>query len=409
MGIHNLSSQLGVGLRTRLRRIWKTLDRTLYLRLWFPHVPLFIAVAVFGILELSPVAARLLGVDMTDPLVIIQSLLNTGISYTPKAVAGLLLLIMSVGLLVRSRLAWSITLLLASVSLVLFYLTTTSSAYWMLGAYNVILLVALLLGYRHFQRSSIAAASLFAFTSVLSVLAYAILGTYVLGAQFTPPIHDMVTALYFSIVTMSTVGFGDIHPDTSTAMLFVVSIIVLGITVFATSLSTLLMPLINRRMETLLRMGKGEKMDRANHYIIIGRTPLAVNSYRELSSRNQKVTFILDKPDEGDMDGADIVVGDPCSADVLERAGVTRANAVLALGNNDSENAFVVLAVKDMAAKVKTVTVANDAGNLARMKRVHPDLIIAPQILGGELLAMALTGEEMNSETMLKALLVLNS
>jgi voltage-gated potassium channel len=409
MGIHNLSSQLGVGLRTRLRRIWKTLDRTLYLRLWFPHVPLFIAVAVFGILELSPVAARLLGVDMTDPLVIIQSLLNTGISYTPKAVAGLLLLIMSVGLLVRSRLAWSITLLLASVSLVLFYLTTTSSAYWMLGAYNVVLLVALLLGYRHFQRSSIAAASLFAFTSVLSVLAYAILGTYVLGAQFTPPVHDMVTALYFSIVTMSTVGFGDIHPDTSTAMLFVVSIIVLGITVFATSLSTLLMPLINRRMETLLRMGKGEKMDRANHYIIIGRTPLAVNSYRELSSRNQKVTFILDKPDEGDMDGADIVVGDPCSADVLERAGVTRANAVLALGSNDSENAFVVLAVKDMAAKVKTVTVANDAGNLARMKRVHPDLIIAPQILGGELLAMALTGEEMNSETMLKALLVLNS
>lgn len=409
MGLHDLSSQLGVGLRTRLRRIWKTLDRTLYLRLWFPHVPLFIAVAVFGILELSPVAARLLGVDMTDPLVIIQSLLNTGISYTPKAVAGLLLLIMSVGLLVRSRLAWSITLLLASVSLVLFYLTTTSSAYWMLGVYNVVLLVALLLGYRHFQRSSIAAASLFAFTSVLSVLAYAILGTYVLGAQFTPPIHDMVTALYFSIVTMSTVGFGDIHPDTSTAMLFVVSIIVLGITVFATSLSTLLMPLINRRMETLLRMGKGEKMDRANHYIIIGRTPLAVNSYRELSSRNQKVTFILDKPDEGDMDGADIVVGDPCSADVLERAGVTRANAVLALGSNDSENAFVVLAVKDMATKVKTVTVANDAGNLARMKRVHPDLIIAPQILGGELLAMALTGEEMNSETMLKALLVLNS
>jgi voltage-gated potassium channel len=408
MDPHDLSSQLDVGLQTRLRRTWKMLDRRLYLRLWFPHVPLFIAVAIFGVLELSPVAGRLLGVDLTDPLIIIQGILNAGISYTPSAIAGLLLLIMSVGLLARSRLAWSISLLLASISLALFYFTATSSAYWMLGVYNIILLAALLLGYRHFQRSSFAAASLFAFTSVLSVLAYAVLGAYVLGAQFTPPIHDMVTALYFAIVTMSTVGYGDIHPESSSAMLFVVSIIILGITVFATSLSALLMPLINRRMETLLQMGKGEKMDRANHYIIVGRTPLAMNSYRELSSRNQKVTFILDKPDEGDLDGADIVVGDPCNVEVLERAGVTKANAVLALGVNDSENAFVVLSVKDMAARVKTVTVANDAGNLTRMKRVHPNLIIAPQILGGELLAMALTGEQINSENMLKALLVLN-
>jgi voltage-gated potassium channel len=90
--------------------------------------------------------------------------------------------------------------------------------------------------------------------------------------------------------------------------------------------------------------------------------------------------------------------------DTLEKAGVTRANAVLALGDNDSDNAFVVLAVKDMASSVKTVTVANDASNLARMKRVHPDLIIAPQILGGELLAMALTGEQVDGDKLVKEL-----
>lgn len=66
------------------------------------------------------------------------------------------------------------------------------------------------------------------------------------------------------------------------------------------------------------------------------------------------------------------------------------------------------MAVKDLAAHVKTVTMANDAGNLARLKRVHPNLIIAPQILGGELLAMALTGEKMDSENLMKALLVFN-
>ncbi|TAN07343.1 MAG: voltage-gated potassium channel protein [Rhizobiaceae bacterium] len=405
MALHDLSSRLGVGIRPRLRRIWKTLDRMLFLRFWFPQVPLFLAAAIFGILEFSPVAARLLGLNPEDLRTALQDILDAGVLHTPQAAAGVLLLVMSVGLLMRSRLAWTISLLLTSVSLALFLIGKDEPAYWVLVVYNVVLVVALLLGYRYFRRSSLAAASLFAFISVASVLSYAVFGTYMMGAQFSPKITDIITALYFSMVTMSTVGYGDIHPDTPAAMLFVVSIIVLGITVFATSLSTLLMPLINRRMETLLRMREGNGMERANHYIIIGRTALAQNSYRELTSRNQKVTFILEKQPEEKLDGMDVVIGDPCAVETLEKAGVTRAHAVLALGEEDSDNAFVVLAVKDMAGDVKTVTVANDAGNLARMKRVHPDLIIAPQILGGELLAMALTGEQVDSDKLMKELL----
>jgi voltage-gated potassium channel len=408
MDLHHLSGQLGVGIRPRLRRIWKALDRVLFLRFWFPHVPLFLAVAVFGILELSPVAGRLIGLNPADLLETLQNLLHAGIRYTPQAAAGLLLVIMSVGLLMRSRLAWTISLLLASISLLLFLVGKEEPAYWALVTYNVVLLAALLLGYRYFRRSSLAAASLFAFISVASVLVYAVLGTYVMGAQFSPKITDIVTALYFSMVTMSTVGYGDIHPETPAAMLFVVSIIVLGITVFATSLSTLRMPLINRRMETLLRLREGNRMERANHYIIIGRGSLAQNSYRELVGRNQKVTFIMEKLPEDGAGNLDIVTGDPCNVETLEKAGVARANAVLALSDDDSNNAFVVLAVKDIASGVKTVTVANDAGNLARMKRVHPDLIIAPQILGGELLAMALTGEQVDSDKLMKELLHLD-
>lgn len=410
MDFHDLSRRLEVGLSPRLRRVWKALDRALRLSLWFPHIPLFVAAAIFGLLELSPVAGKLLGHNPAALVPALEDLLDAGIGHTPQAVAGLLILIMSVGLLLRSRLAWAISLLLIVVSLVLILHGAAGPGDWALGLYNVLLLAALLLGYRDFRRSSFAAASLFAVTSVLSVLAYAVLGAYTLGAQFSPPITSLITALYFSFVTMSTVGYGDIHPATPAAMLFVVSIIVLGITVFATSLSTMLMPAINRRMERLIGLGegKGRRMERSNHYIIVGQSALAQNSHRELVNRNQKVTRVVEQPLDGDAGGVDLVVGDPCSVETLEKAGVSRANAVLALGDNDSDNAFVVLAVKEAASHVKTVAVANGAGNLARLKRVQPDLIIAPQILGGELLAMALTGERLDSEKLLQQLLHLH-
>ena len=358
---------------------------------------------------MSPVASRLANVDSPGALLVVfQDLIHTGIRDTPRAVAGLLLFIMAFGLLTRSRLAWSVSVLLTAASLVVFILDTGQTARWFLGTFNVVLLLALMLSYRHFQRTSFAAASLFAITSVATVLVFAAVGTYVLGAQFTPKITDFTTAIYFSIVTISTVGYGDIRPDTPTAMLFVISVIVLGITVFATSVSTLLVPLLNRKFETLLHPMKGREMDRSNHYVIISRSTLAQNCYRELSGRNQKVTFIMRKSTGDDPDDVDVVIGDPQNVDVLEKAGVANANAVLVLGDDDSDNAFVVLAVKEVAGSVKTGVVANDAANLPRLRRVHPDFIIAPQILGGELLAMALTGEKIDSENLVSSYLQIN-
>jgi hypothetical protein len=57
--------------------------------------------------------------------------------------------------------------------------------------------------------------------------------------------------------------------------------------------------------------------------------------------------------------------------------------AILALSAADSDNAFVVLAVKELESRAKTVVAVNDSNNLGRVRRVQPDLIIAPQVLGG--------------------------
>ncbi|MGH8011442.1 MAG: NAD-binding protein, partial [Candidatus Binataceae bacterium] len=76
--------------------------------------------------------------------------------------------------------------------------------------------------------------------------------------------------------------------------------------------------------------------------------------------------------------------------------------AVLAMRADDSENAFVVLAVKELKGRAKTVATINDAKHLERIKLVQPDIVIAPQVLGGELLAMVLSGEQINGDMLME-------
>jgi voltage-gated potassium channel len=172
--------------------------------------------------------------------------------------------------------------------------------------------------------------------------------------------------------------------------------------VFATSLTAVVSPLINRSLRRIVNQ-KANPMKRKDHYVVIGNTSLAINTWRELIKRGQPVTRLLrDAPGEGELTDVDIVVGDSSDIDVLRQAGAHQAKAVLAMRDDDAENAFAVLAVKELGGTARTVAAVNDARHLSRIKLVQPDVVIAPQVLGGELTAMLLTGEKVTADFVLQ-------
>ncbi|MGC2221785.1 MAG: ion channel, partial [Methylocella sp.] len=240
----------------------------------------------------------------------------------------------------------------------------------------------------------LAAGTLFAVTSALLLLIYAVFGSLYLGNQFSPPIKDLATSLYYSVVTMSTVGYGDITPKTVNARFFAISVMFLGLAVFATSVTAIAGPMIAR-----LTKPKEKRMKRTNHFIVIGATPLAYNTYREFKKRNQEVTLVMPQaPASGDIDADDLIVGDANSLETLRKACADQAQAVLAMRADDSDNAFIVLAVKELKGRAKTVIAISDSKHMERIKLVQPDIVIAPEVLGGELLAMVLSGEAVTSD-----------
>ncbi|MCY1546739.1 Voltage-gated potassium channel Kch [compost metagenome] len=74
---------------------------------------------------------------------------------------------------------------------------------------------------------------------------------------------------------------------------------------------------------------------------------------------------------------------------------------MLALRDDDAENAFIVLAAKEATgdAGAKTVALVNTSKHLEKIRRVQPDLVFSVQLLGAELLARTISGEPMDSQT----------
>lgn len=146
-------------------------------------------------------------------------------------------------------------------------------------------------------------------------------------------------------------------------------------------------------------------MQRKDHFVVIGTTALASNTCRELRRRHLPVTRILPQaPPPGDAEDFDVIVGDASDVAVLKKAGADVARAVLAMRADDSENAFIILALKELEGGAKSVAAVNDTKNYQRVQRTGPDMIVAPQILGGELLAMALCGETISGDYVVQRL-----
>ena len=376
---------------------------------WFPHVPLAILVGATGLLQIlltSGSLKRLLSAKGDSIVSLAGGLGVPEIRGAPQEAIGGLLIIVGIGLLWRSRLAWVIAFLLglATVALELSPLSTASRA---LEVFTVLLLLLLFASRRSFTRVSLTTATLFALVGVLFTLGYGVLGSYVLGSGFDPKITNFIDAVYFTIITMATVGYGDITPRTADARLFTVSLVILGLAVFATSLPAIVAPLIDKRMKNFLQP-KRNKMKRASHVIVVGDGPLAQDAARAIAARGLQTTVVLSTKPEAEADQpADFIVGDGSDTETLRRVNGAEARAVLALSVDDSYNAFVVLAAKELNPNVRTVAAVSDTHNTGRVARTRPDVLLTLPQLGGELLAMALSGEEIRADALISQLLKL--
>jgi voltage-gated potassium channel len=166
----------------------------------------------------------------------VQMLLGTGLILT------------GIGLLWRLRSAWAFSILLLLIAIILDLFSQRDFFGAILAS---LALVALLIWQSRFSRRSLIGGYLMSLIGLLAVLAYGVFGSMLLGNSFTPNIHDIFTALYFTVVSLSTVG-SNIYPATPEAQIFMVTLILGGISIFTTTIVTTLGPLLSNQIRPIL-------------------------------------------------------------------------------------------------------------------------------------------------------------
>lgn len=323
----------------------------------------------------------------------------------PRFFIGTTLVFLSFLLLLGSRVAWIFTILLlllnATVNLIL---SSNNSA---TGVTSLVMAMILLISFKLYSHISLVSLTFVAFATLIFLLAYSTFGTLYIGEQFLPKIDEMETALYFSIITMTTVGYGDIVPITHTARGFTVSIVFFGVIIFTTS-AVYIARVFIRGTEEIVRK---RVLFMKDHFVIIGSTDLAVNLYHGIIKRElpvvvlcaDKNSFTTRKDDTFDQV---IIQGDPALDSSLQASNVGKAKAVFIVTADDSTNAFTLLGIKNMKAqKVKTVVLANKEHNIEKISRLEPDMIFSFSTLSSEILLKVLCEEAIDKTTIANILL----
>ncbi|MGO8671205.1 MAG: potassium channel family protein [Capsulimonadaceae bacterium] len=206
--------------------------------------------------------------------------------------------------------------------------------------------------------------------------------------------YSLLDALYMTVITLSTVGFGEVRPLDPPGKIFTIGLIVFGIVTATWVLSTVIEVLVSedvirlreqRNMKTLIDRMRG-------HFIVCGFGRIGQQIVEEYL-RN-RVPFVVMEIDEQRVEmmrarGLPYVEGDSSDEEALTRAGIAHAAGLIAVTSTDAGNTFIVLTARGMRSDLSIVARADTPPNVEKLYRAGASKVVSPHVLGGRWMGAA--------------------
>ena len=218
---------------------------------------------------------------------------------------------------------------------------------------------------------------------IIGLFIYGVVGSYIIMDL------NLIDSIYYAIITMATVGYGDYTPKTGIQKIFATTLALAGVALLAYVFNIILTNFQKKMSE----YSKGAKKLKAievmeDYYIICGFGRVGKVVFDELNNRHQNI-IIIDKNknvcDSIEESNNVIVLNEDAIEDelVAKLAGEKCRSVIICTGD-DVNNLFIVMTVRETNPDAWIVSRASKLDNIKRLKKAGADKIVSPEIIGGE-------------------------
>lgn len=200
---------------------------------------------------------------------------------------------------------------------------------------------------------------------------------------------DPVNSIYFTVITVATVGYGDIVPVTVTQKFFAMTLVLGGVGLLAYAFILVTVSIMAIEDITSGTRQKRRIADTKNHFVLCGYGRVGSAVHKELLRRNQ-CAIIIEKDrnivEKELWENPKILAipGDATDEDVMKDAGIDRARGVIITTGDDVDNLFITLTTREIRSDIWIVTRASKKVNIKRLYRAGANTVISPEASGAE-------------------------
>jgi voltage-gated potassium channel len=202
-------------------------------------------------------------------------------------------------------------------------------------------------------------------------------------------------ALYMTVITLSTVGFREVHELDSAGKIFTMILIVFGVSVIGYIVGSLAQIMFEGQFQRIIGRKKVEKkiMSLQDHYIICGFGRMGSLICKELAAKPlpfvviEKHTEVHDRLHE---EGYLHLRGDATEDDTLLRAGIKRAKGLISVVTTDTENVYITLTARGLNPDLYILARSGEEGSEIKLMRAGANKVVSPYLIGGSRMAQAI-------------------
>ncbi len=211
--------------------------------------------------------------------------------------------------------------------------------------------------------------------------------------------YPVIDAVYMTVITTTTVGFGEVRPLSEAGKIFTSLLILSSLGVVTYFLSQLTQNLFQSQLGMLFKgyAKKTKLKNMENHVIVCGYGRNGRQVVKELRTFNEQVV-VIDQDHDIVLNNIGqpvrFIEGDATSDEILLKADIKKAKALITSLPNDADNLYVVLTARSLSPHLNIISRASDESSESKLRIAGVDSVVMPERVGGAHMATMVTQPE---------------